>query len=905
MQQRNSGSPGSNIKILLGKDGSDFAVFLNEKKATTTTKICEQKPSEGGGNEEEDEEWVQSRDWTKLSSISGGGIPDDLFWQLNNLYKTNRHATSVSFGPEGEWFVAGCKQQDFNDSCKVAASANVVGDNAGGGALGIGSTYHFRWGGCSTAAREAIQTAIRRKQDVHDGFKQVCFGYGGQWLLLTGKNQCQYSRNLDDHLKETLERIYCQGKTIYKVQLFPRGGFFIHHSDGHEWKGVCASLDEELVKFGVVDDDNGGGDDAGGDKKPKKVDEVLDVIVASDYSCWIVLRERSFVASKGINVELIRILKEFYDRQNIKNFKESSSHSSDSASTPLSKQQKKRPKHDATTVMSSASTEMVTNSSSSASSSVSASASPSAAITERTPPPEAARRDVERLRRERENDIIKKRNNDDFAKQLVDKNLHVGSRVTVLNASLSQGDAIIEEIVPNKGMKVSMATGIPLLVRDPGQVIAFRHSDPDYSHSEYDNNDPFKRIMMSLCVATDKYEAARAYYPNKPDWRNIKTMRSLQTQAKQSDNTSNDDASIVSIGSDDEQMNGCSFDFFGMWQSQDNKSTVSDEISVQRKHKLSSKLQVRPLLEHRGEFVSFVDNYRCAEKVDMEGLRRVISELARDANRRNQLLERLDSSESLTKRDAEFRDRLTRCHAMEQQARALWRSLQDLPRDDHDCVVHVVEYEHLDASYRGRLFAKGVNTGKANTNGLYPASVATLQTLDRDLHGPLVGKFAHYVDCENSEVRIICSLATQLDLVRLIPTICDYRDNRRKWIPLLASSHRVSEQAAKHLPNFLLNGGKYATWLHANGISREDRLSMISPQERGIIDKFVFKLYVEGRALRDQVLQHPRFRWTSLEREKLLLDSNISEASIDALLFSRVIQSCENEVLSIMHRCFG
>ena len=113
-------SPGSQIRILLGKDGSDYAYFLNER-------------SEGGdtSGKRGTSEWTQVRDWTKTSSISGGGIPDDLFCQLNNLYKTGRFPTCISFGPsgEGEYFIAGCKQNDFNEYCNTAAVAAIAKGN--------------------------------------------------------------------------------------------------------------------------------------------------------------------------------------------------------------------------------------------------------------------------------------------------------------------------------------------------------------------------------------------------------------------------------------------------------------------------------------------------------------------------------------------------------------------------------------------------------------------------------------------------------------------------------------------------------------------------------------------------------------------------------------------------------
>jgi hypothetical protein len=62
-------------------------------------------------------------------------------------------------------------------------------------------------------------------------------------------------------------------------------------------------------------------------------------------------------------------------------------------------------------------------------------------------------------------------------------------------------------------------------------------------------------------------------------------------------------------------------------------------------------------------------------------------------------------------------------------------------------------------------------------------------------------------------------------------------------------------------------------------------------------------MYSQIHAFRDQLLNHPRFKWTSIDREKLRKDG-FADASIDSKLMPRIVQCCENEVLGIMHRCF-
>ena len=211
---------------------------------------------------------------------------------------------------------------------------------------------------------------------------------------------------------------------------------------------------------------------------------------------------------------------------------------------------------------------------------------------------------------------------------------------------------------------------------------------------------------------------------------------------------------------------------------------------------------------------------------------------------------------------------------------------------DNNCVTYEVEYEHRDLSGRGRLFAKGETVKVSHDD--YPRT-ATLQGMQSDLREALVGKFAHDIDCANSEVRLICSLANQLGLVDLIPTIFDYRDNREKWLNVIVEAHNVSTSDAKRLVNVIVCGGQCETWLKSLG-----KLPTVSVQA---IKRFCFKLYAEIGALHDQLLQHPKFKWTDVEREKLHREGRPSR-SINRLLMPRTIQCCENEVLSMIHHTF-
>jgi len=68
-----------------------------------------------------------------------------------------------------------------------------------------------------------------------------------------------------------------------------------------------------------------------------------------------------------------------------------------------------------------------------------------------------------------------------------------------------------------------------------------------------------------------------------------------------------------------------------------------------------------------------------------------------------------------------------------------------------------------------------------------------------------------------------------------------------------------------------------------------------SPREKEL-KAFVFKLYAEAHAIRDQLLKYGRFQWTSIERERLKKEG-MSVGAIDGMLMPRIVHSCENEVL--------
>jgi len=177
--------------------------------------------------------------------------------------------------------------------------------------------------------------------------------------------------------------------------------------------------------------------------------------------------------------------------------------------------------------------------------------------------------------------------------------------------------------------------------------------------------------------------------------------------------------------------------------------------------------------------------------------------MERDTNVRARWLESLEQTFVDVNQATDLKSLQRCCDALERLSKALMARLGSLPVDDNGCVLYEVEYEHKDSSGRGRLFAIGESISISDDK--YPRT-ANLQGMQKDLRVALVGGFAHDIDCENSEIYLLCFLANQLGLSDLIPTIFDYRDDRQVWLQKIQSAHLVSEGDAKTLVNVIVSG---------------------------------------------------------------------------------------------------
>jgi hypothetical protein len=446
---------------------------------------------------------------------------------------------------------------------------------------------------------------------------------------------------------------------------------------------------------------------------------------------------------------------------------------------------------------------------------------------------EARKKAVEDARKRAEELSLKRRSEQDLIETITAKRLRHGVQVTAVGRSFDLGDSFVVS-TDEHGVKVKCPDGSSFSAADPQQLLKI------VPYVEHEENAAMEELQL-VYMASDKYEAAISVY------------HCACTH------------------------NGC----------------VCTRTAFATTASGSSALRARPLAwvyspEPRRRF----DEYICAEKLDRRRLQQIIKDLRTDEAQRKAFLTNIEARlrRTSTPQLVEHAKLLKRCRALSLVADTLNELTQELVEDSYGFVIHEVVYEHKDASFRGRLFAKG--TAVSVTDDKYPRT-ATLQSMQRDLRQALVGEFAHDVDCENSEYRLICSLAEQLQLEHLVPTVLSYCNDRKTWLDKICQQHSVTKDEAKRLPNIILSSGIYKTWLRL--------VNRTAGPSHDIIRKFANDLAAEIRALRHELLQHPRFAWTAISREEYRRKGK-AEGTIDALLLPRIVQSCENEVLGIIHR---
>lgn len=302
----------------------------------------------------------------------------------------------------------------------------------------------------------------------------------------------------------------------------------------------------------------------------------------------------------------------------------------------------------------------------------------------------------------------------------------------------------------------------------------------------------------------------------------------------------------------------------------------------------------RPLLP--SEEINGLCLDRCAEKIDAPRLRALVANLERDRDLRRR---RLATMLQEVTRNPATKDRyavpialLRRVEQLEKVAEA-YRDVVDedggaVP-DEMGFVKFEVLYRHKDRPGEGRLFAAGVLVSVAGLR----ARSATLQGMPAALRNTLTGAFLHDIDCVNSEVRNVCSLAAHLGLTPLVRALLDYRDNRSAWLERIGELHNCSRDDAKRVVTIIMSGGSYETWLRT-----------YAREPVPLVEAFAHEISAEVAALCAALPAH--FPWTVEERRFLEMENQAKNRrrNVEQQLFNRIVQSAENTVLSHLHASF-
>jgi hypothetical protein len=233
-----------------------------------------------------------------------------------------------------------------------------------------------------------------------------------------------------------------------------------------------------------------------------------------------------------------------------------------------------------------------------------------------------------------------------------------------------------------------------------------------------------------------------------------------------------------------------------------------------------------------------------------------------------------------------------RCEGMHEMLQALKTRADAATPDVDGRVGFSIEYEQKGIG--GRRYAKGELL--PSKHGDHRPRSITLQGTYNDLRPVLVGRTAYDIDCENGDFRLIASFPAKHGTTTPTPRVRDYVCHRDVWLDAIQGIHGVDKATAKRLPNIVSNGGGYRTWLEQNDLPFVPRNQWYKP---------VLELQKELLTLRQELFAHPKFKaMVDAERDRLRREGEKTEFGIEASLMSRIVQTCENEVLGIVDRVF-
>lgn len=723
------------------------------------------------------------------------------------------------------------------------------------------------WWNVSTADfHQALQAGVKSGLQV-----RVIFGDPAlnQYIILLGNNGYTLGSNLPQQVLKTMDQVYNAESTIARIRgLNGHGRFLLEETivEGDEndditsedivrtryhSNGLSPYLTEALV-HSLKDDTS----------------DLHEIGMGSADKSWILIRDDSYESSIGISDKLVDLLDDFYKRHKERQQAcvNGVNHSDEQAKIK-------------------------------------------AAYARRTY--------CQAKVQERWQIARQRRSKEDRISEIELRQFKEGDKVTVLGISLFDGDARIKEINYQEGFVVVLCASkmeqncmVEAIISDPTRIL---------KHNPTDRCNEFNELIQ-LPLVEDKYQAAMLLnhkhihngscpcmqaligYSQRFVWPNpfqpgddVQVTGYAQGKVIEADPKYAQNPYLVHVQYRDGSSYHVAADQVHPMKIAISQDTCPFQISFDKAEQ--PYLRIRPLFENSEEPLrQGFDEYKCAEKIDVRRLQRLVDNFRMDcAERRkymNHIVQKLDTDlERNTFELEEYYRKLEQCYDMEETVYSLFEYVKGQPLDVDGFLVHEVQYRHKDIASRGRLFALGRQVHVIQE--IFPRTL-TLQGVHAELRVALAGAFGHDIDCENSDIRLLCSLANQMGHESMIPSLIDFRNNRETWLCAIQQEHPdIPASEIKRLPNMILCGGTYKAWVHEVG----------AEYLRNEVSQFCFRLSAEVKAFRDVALNHPRFTWTKQERLKLKNEGFVGDY-IDAILLMRVLQACENEVLGILHRTF-
>ena len=297
----------------------------------------------------------------------------------------------------------------------------------------------------------------------------------------------------------------------------------------------------------------------------------------------------------------------------------------------------------------------------------------------------------------------------------------------------------------------------------------------------------------------------------------------------------------------------------------------------------------------------------CAEKISIHALRsHILPMFRKDQKERDKLVEELQTMSTRSKSQQDVLEKLQYAQMAHEMAKDLFELVRTIPAKDKT-IVYQVDYQAFDASLRGRLFA--ANPAPLPKDALtksYAPRPLTLQAMPEDLRTALVGSFAHWITTTGQQqqdmgVVILCSLADMAHASHLIPSWLDYQQHATAWCEFIQQVHGgVSREQAQLLPQILLQGGTYETWKQAMDEQTETTIPSSNDESWTSLQTFVLRLATEWRALRDVVLALPQYAWAQLDKAALLASHDCAPAVIPNICLARIMQACERDIWTLV-----